>query len=678
MLDTNDQNLPDVNENTDDVKSVNSDNQESKDLEATQNTPEESIAEATEVTPEGDDKVAVTDDSPVAEDTPEQTEIKENPSDSDQTAEPTDEKVVSDSKDSNEEPEVPAITLGDDADVEDVVKYLGHVIATYPIQKIGQQVEQLKRMFNVKFGQLLKEARKKHADEGGEPSDFHYENPIQQVYNDVLFEYKTKRQAYQDKITAERQENLVKKQAIIEELKALIDSETPDNIYNNFKALQDKWRSIGAVPHEAYKDLWQTYHFHVERFYDLLHLSNELRDLDFKHNLEEKTKLVLKAEALAESEDIKSAFSELQILHRIWKEDVGPVAREYREEIWNRFSEATKKIHDKRHSYYDSLKETYEQNLLKKEAVLQELEHYNQVEHKSHNDWQKSIKQVEALRKQFIKSGRVPKHKDREIWEKFRSVNKVFNQAKNQYYKGIKKDQQANLEKKRALIEIAESYKDSEDWNEAVEVMKKIQQDWKTIGHVPRRVSDTIWNEFKGACNHFFDRYRAAMNSLEESRMGVYIQKKKYLNDLKKQAEADDFTPDLETLMSYVDAWKDFGVVPEKQRYIDVKFNKFLDPYFDKVSEDKSKLLMLRYKTHIDQLVEQKDTRRINDEIQFVRKKIDHIGKEKQQMETNSQFFSNADESNPMLKNIRKEIEKLSFELSIWEDKLKYLRSIEF
>lgn len=586
--------------------------------------------------------------------------------------------VAIDSENNEVLSELPMVDYPDTMDVEEVVTTLDKLIKENPVQIIGKHVEQLKKIFNVKFGTLLREAKTSFLAEGGDSTEFHYENPIQKEYNEVLLEYKKLRQQYYGEIEKKHQENLEQKNAIIDELKDLIENGNPDTMYKQFRDIQTKWRAIGPVPRENYADTWRTYHFHVERFYDLLHLSNELRDLDFKHNYEEKLKLVTRVEELAESDDVKAAFDELQILHRLWKEEIGPVSREYREELWNRFSEATKKIHDRRHEYFEVVKGEFEDNLKKKEEILEKLEAINALEKKSHSDWQKSLKEVEKLRKQFIETGRVPRNKDREIWENFRNVNKIYNVAKNEYYKDIKKDQQENLDKKMKLVAQAESLRDSEDWENVTEVMKHIQSEWKNIGHVPKQHSDKIWNRFKEACNHYFDRLHKAQDSLDEQLMSVYLKKKNYLEALKEESEKEGFKPSLEQLKKYIAEWKELGSVPVKQRYIEGKFNKFLDPYFENLSTDKTQSIMMRYKNMIDTYLEQKETAKLNDEIQFVRKKIDSVSKEKQQMETNRLYFSNADDNNPMIRKILNEIEKLTLELEVWEAKLQYLRGIDF
>lgn len=559
-----------------------------------------------------------------------------------------------------------------------VVATMKQLLTEHPVQSVGKHIEALKKIFNVQFGNLLKEAKAKFLEEGGVTEDFQFNDPIQKEYNDVLLDYKKKRQQIQNELESQHQANLKQKLAIIEELKDLIENGNPDSMYKTFRDIQAKWRAVGAVPREKYSDTWRTYHFHVERFYDLLHLSNELREMDFKHNYEEKLKLVERVEALAENDDIKVAFDELQIIHKLWKEDIGPVSREHREEIWTRFSEATKKIHDRRHEYIDAVKVEFENNLVVKNQILDKLVAINEIEKKSHNEWQKYLKEVEVLRKKFLETGRVPRQSDKETWEKFRTVNHTFNEAKNQYYKAIKKDQQDNLDKKMILVEKAESLRESEDWETTTEILKNIQNEWKSIGHVPKQLSDKIWNRFKEACNFYFDRLHKVQDAQDDAQMNVYVQKKNLLEELKIQAESGKFNPTLEQLKDYIKQWKAIGMVPPKQRYIEAKFNKFLDPFFENLSSDKAQSMMIRYRNMIDSFIEQKDTAKINDEIQFVRKKLETVSKEKQQMETNRMYFSNADDNNPTIRKIMNNIEKLSLELDVWESKLQYLRSLDY
>ncbi len=598
-------------------------------------------------------------------------EIKEESKESHEAVEAIEKEVAKDSENLHRVSEVP---MGDyeALDLEGVVLTIKALIDNHPIQAIKKHVDALKRVFNKQFGKLLKEAKTKFLGDGGNTIDFHYENPIQEQYNKILFDYKKRLKAYYNELEKQYEINLIQKRAIIEELKELIDNGEAASMYKHFNEIQKKWREIGPVAREHYSDLWRTYHFHVERFYDLLHLRNDLRDLDFKHNLEEKLKLIAKVELLGEYENITQAFNELQDVHRIWKEDIGPVSRDKRDEVWERFSAATKKIHDKRHNFFDGLKEEFKENLTKKKVVIEEISNFDTAGNKTHNDWQRCIKEIADLRQKFFDIGKVPRSKNNEVWEEFKKATKDFNKKKNNFYKEIKNEQNTNLDKKMKLVAQAESLRDSEDWDSVTEVMKKIQSEWKTIGHVPRKHSDKIWNRFKEA----FDRLHNKQDTANEEKFEVYAQKKKYLDDLKKSVEKESLVPDVNQLKVYIKEWNEMGAVPLKQRYINGKFNKFLDECFGKLSLDIRESTMIRYRNMIGSLVEQKDFSKLENETQFVRKKLDEVTKEKQQLENNMLFFSNADESNPMIKKILNTISKHEKELSIWQAKLQYLRTI--
>ncbi len=675
MLDKDNSKLPESNESQpkEESKSVEIEQDitpddpadTNKDAEVLESETTEETTENSEVDVDQEDQIVNHDDS--VEATKEGDEIKK--------AVDAIEKEVAASSEKITEEEIP-IEDYKSMDLAGIVAAIQNLLQEHPIQSIRKHVDLLKKTFNRKFGKELKEAKDQFLKEGGNSIDFHYENPVQATYNEVLLQYKRRLQEYQKNIQKAYEENLLKKRNIIEELKDLVDNGDGGEMFKHFKDIQQKWREVGPVSREYYTDLWRTYHFHTERFYDLLHLRNDLRDLDFQHNLDEKLKLIARAEVLAESENVNEAFKELQELHMIWKEEIGPVSRELREKVWERFSAATKKIHDKRHEIFEELKGQYQENVLMKEAVIEEIENYDTSGNKTHHDWQKSIKEIENLRERFFSIGRVPRNVNAKIWNRFKEATKKFNQEKNNYYKDLKNEQKENLDKKMKLVEQAESLKDSEDWDTVTEIMKNIQNDWKKIGHVPRSQSDKIWKRFKEACNHYFNRLHNFQDSVFEEQNEVFIKKKEFYEDFKEKLDAGDIELDLKALKTIIKEWNELGVVPMKQRYISSKFNKLIDLCFDKLSIDKKESILIRYENMINEFIAQKDFNKINYEVQFVRKKIDEISREKQQLENNIQFFSNADESNPMIKKILKNVEKLDFELSIWEAKLTFLRSI--
>jgi len=563
--------------------------------------------------------------------------------------------------------------------IEDLVVELTKLVKDSPVQSIQNNVNSLKNAFNIKFGEILRKEKAKFIVDGGNVIDFQYSNPIKTTYNSILYDYKVKRNEFYAGQENALKKNLEAKLEIIEELKHLIDNADGTTMYKIFKDIQSKWREVGPIPRAKYNDAWKTYHHHVERFYDLLHLNNDLRELDFKHNLEEKLKLVVKAEELAELEDVNFAFKELQVVHKLWKEEVGPVARNEREAVWNRFSEATKKIHDKRHEFFKDVKSKYEENVEKKLEIISLIEAVDISKNESRSDWQKSIDQIDTLRNQFFKVGQTSRNKSDEIWSKFKSATKKFNIEKNKYFKDVKKDHLDNLNAKKLLIEKAVALKDSEDWDSTTEVMKKIQSDWKKIGHVPRKYSDKLWKEFKDACNYYFDRLHKRQDAGNKEQLEVFNEKKDILKHLKEDFEDDDKDLTLADIKDYVNDWRNLGRVPYEMRHIEVKFNKLLDKVVETNEDiDKQEVEMIKFKILVNGYLEQKNYRKLDSEQLFVRKKVDESIKEIQQLENNLGFISNITEDNPLVKNVRENIAEYKLKLEVWKTKLDFLRQLEY
>jgi len=557
--------------------------------------------------------------------------------------------------------------------LDDLVSELSKVISSNPVQKIKSQVEAVKSEFNQKFGALLAEKKAAFLAEGGNSIDFQFSSPIKSEYNKLLSDYKKERDAYYGDIEKQQKENLEKRLVVIENLKDLIQNADSSTMYKNFKVIQDNWRAIGPVSKTRYNDTWKTYHHHVERFYDLLHLSNDFRDLDFKHNLEEKIKIIEKAEALVELKDVNESFKELQDLHKVWKEDIGPVSKEMREDIWQKFSAATKKIHDKRHDHFRQMRSQYQVIIDEKLSIIEAINVYDTSKNSSHNDWQKSIKDVESLRQQYFNAGKLPYSKSEEVWQKFKTVTKKFNSAKNVFYKDEKSDQQNNLKKKIALIEFAETLKDSEDWESATNALKKVQSDWKKIGHVPRKFSDDIWKRFKSACNHYFDRYHQQKNSISQVQQQVVDTKKEFLESLKSIESSSK-----EIVLEAISKWRGLGNLPRNARHIDGKFNKQIDKMLEGLSLDKKEISMLKFTNVVDGYALDNDVRKLDSEQMFVRKKIDETVREMQQLENNLGFFSNAKDDNPLVMNVKARVNEFKEDLVLWKSKLAYIKNLDY
>ena len=557
--------------------------------------------------------------------------------------------------------------------LEELVKELQNILSNNPVNKIKDQIEVIKSAFNIKFGALLAEKKKVFLEEGGNVIDFQFTSAVKGDYNTLLSDYKKQRDAHYNAIDKQMNDNLDKRVQVIEGLKSLIENADANTMYKEFRVLQDTWRSIGAVSKTRYNDTWKTYHHHVERFYDLLHLSNDFRDLDFKNNLEEKLKIILKAEALAASADVNEAFKELQELHKIWKEDIGPVAKDVREDVWQKFSAITKEIHDKRHEHFRDMKSKYQDIIALKLAVIDRFNAYDTSNNKTHKDWQNSIVETEKLRQEYFNAGKLPYAKSEEVWQKFKTATKKFNSSKNHFYKDEKSEQQENLKKKIALIEIAESLKESEDWEVATEAMKKIQADWKKIGHVPRKFSDDIWNKFKAACNSYFDRYHDQKNSVSKEQQANVDAKKAFLETLKEEKEHTK-----ESVLEAIKTWQELGQLPRDVRYLEGKFNKQIDRLLEGLSLDKKEVAMLKFTHVIDGLFVNEDFRKLDSEQLFIRKKMDEVVKEMQQLENNLGFFSNAKDDNPLVLNVKNSVNEFKEDLKIWKEKLSYLRKLDY
>jgi hypothetical protein len=557
--------------------------------------------------------------------------------------------------------------------LEELVVALQNTLSSNPVNKIKDQIEDIKGAFNIRFGTLLAEKKKIFLEEGGNVIDFQFTSTVKGAYNTLLSDYKKQRDAHYNAIDNQMQNNLDKRVQVIESLKNLIENADPNTMYKEFRVLQDTWRSIGAVSKTRYNDTWKTYHHHVERFYDLLHLSNDFRDLDFKNNLEEKLKIILKAEALAASTDVNEAFKELQELHKVWKEDIGPVAKEVREDVWQKFSAITKEIHDKRHNHFREMKSKFQEIITLKLAVIERFNAYDTANNKTHKDWQNSIVETEKLRQEYFNAGKLPYAKSEEVWQKFKAATKKFNSSKNHFYKDEKSEQQENLKKKLALIEVADSLKESEDWEVATEAMKKIQSDWKKIGHVPRKFSDDIWNKFKGACNSYFDRYHDQKNAVGKEQQVTVDAKKAFLDTLKEQTAATK-----ESVQETIKTWKDLGQLPRNVRHLEGKFNKQIDRLLEGLSLAKNEVSMLKFTFVIDGLMANEDFRKLDSEQLFVRKKMDEIVKEIQQLENNLGFFSNAKDDNPLVLNVKNSVNEFKEDLSIWKEKLSYLKNLDY
>ena len=623
------------------------------------------------------EKETVAEEKPSVEDTPQKENTNKEESEEEEHIDEIHNSNAEDAEDENnskrheiEDKDYHAMSM------DKLVEELKELVSHDNVQNVRNQVETIKSEFSAKFSHVLEEAKQEFLDSGGNSIDFRFDFPLKKQFNELYKSYRTRKQAYFKNLEKSLKENLENRLEIIDEIKHLLNvEENINDTYKHFKALQERWRNAGPIPRDKYNNVWNNYHHHVENFYDFLHLNRDLRDLDFKHNLEQKQKIVERAEELAQDDNSNRAFRELQVLHKIWKEELGPVAKEFRDDIWEKFSAATKTIHEKRQVYFSRLDEVYEENLVKKNEIIEKIKAISEGKTENHSAWQKRIKEIEELRQQFFNAGKVPLKVNEATWAKFKDAVRTFNRNKNAFYKNLKKDQYANLQKKLELIQIAEENKDSEDFQVTTPLMKKIQNDWKKIGHVPRKDSDKIWKQFKAACNHYFDRLHALKNEANKEEVEALEKKNEFLEKLKSlELKEKDVKANLEVIKEQIETWKSIGRVPYNKRFIEKKFHKIIDALYNKLNVNKSETELLKYESKLETMANAPNDRALNNENNFIRKKIDEIKAEINQLENNLLFFSNVEEDNPVVKDVYKNIDKHKKELSVWKSKLKKIK----
>ncbi|HTG66480.1 MAG TPA: DUF349 domain-containing protein [Flavobacterium sp.] len=577
--------------------------------------------------------------------------------------------------------EIPMLDY-DSLPMEALVNELQKLVSSEKVMSIRDHVEEIKKAFLAKYNHFIEEKKEEYiAENPNTTEEFQYHFPLKAKFDQLYNLYKDNKNTHFKSLQNNLKNNLSTRLAIVEELKELINpNENIKDTLKHFNELRERWKNAGPIPKDKYNHVWNNYHFHVENFYDYLHLDREARDLDFKHNLEQKQKIIARVEELLQEQDINKAFRELQDLHRIWKEEIGPVSKEHRDEIWNQFSELTKKMHDKREVLFEKLRGTEQENLEKKNNIIAQIEELATIKVNAHSQWLVQIEKVEALREAFFSTGKVPSDVNEATWAAFKTAVRNFNSFKNSFYKDIKKEQNENLTRKNALVAKANELKDNEDFAATTPIMKQIQEDWKKIGHVPRKYSDKVWAEFKEACNHYFDRLKEQKSGENAEEMAAFDKKKAYLETIREFQLIGDHKTDLDAIKQHIENWKTLGKVPFSRRHIEGKFNKILDALFDKLSLSKKDSDMMRFANKIENLSESHDSRKLENEKIFIIRKIEEVQNEIFQLENNIQFFTNtknAKKENSIVLEVRKNIAIHKESLDTWKEKLKQLRNLD-
>ncbi|MBP5625624.1 MAG: DUF349 domain-containing protein [Bacteroidales bacterium] len=426
----------------------------------------------------------------------------------------------------------------------------------------SKEAEAIKSAFYKLLGRLKGESGVSEEAESSQDNPF---EAVEQNFKAMYADYKKERAEFNKEQDARREENLAKKQAIIEELKALVEGqEDVSSQFPAFRELQNRWREAGPVPATAFRDINDTYQFYVEKFYDMVKINRDLRDLDFRKNLEAKQAFCEAAEKLADNENVVSAFHELQKLHEQWKE-YGPVAKEFREDIWNRFKAATAVINKRYQAHFEGLKEQQADNLVKKTELCERTEAVAAREIKSTAEWNAASKEIEDIQAAWRRIGYATKKDNQKIYDRFRAACDAFYSRKREFYSGIKDSMNDNLEKKLALIEQAEALKTSTEWKKATDQFIALQKQWKEIGAVPRKKSEALWKRFRAACDEFFTA-RDANAGGENDYYGNLRAKRKVVEDIQAYVSAGDAAADETAMREFQERWNAIGHVPFKEK----------------------------------------------------------------------------------------------------------------
>ena len=473
-------------------------------------------------------------------------------------------------------------------------------IAQDPQNASKEELEQLKQTFYKLHRAAVEAARQAHLDNGFDPEDFKVDSTDESDYKAAMAIIKEQRAEQLRKEEQLREENSLRKEAILERLQSMLDNADVEQAsYNDFKELQQEWKSIGEVPATKMTDLWKRYQVLTERFYDILKLSIEFREYDFKKNLEAKTRLCEAAERLANEQDVISAFHQLQKLHEEFRE-IGPVAKELREEVWTRFKTASTAVNKRHQQHFEELKERENTNLEKKIALCEKVEGIDLIVLETYNQWNDKTQEVIALQEEWKTIGFAPQKMNNKIFERFRAACDAFFQRKAEFYKGMKDSLAVNLEKKIALCEKAEALQSSTDWKSTADKLAALQREWKSIGAVPKKQSDAIWKRFNTACDTFFENRKAATSSQRSEEQQNLDKKKAVIEQLAAINPETATAEDQAKMHDLIKEWNGIGHVPFKEKdKVYKQYKALIDTLFDTFRKNEATKKVARYKESI-------------------------------------------------------------------------------
>lgn len=504
-------------------------------------------------------------------------------------------------------------------------------------------------VFSKRFSGLRDHANHKIADEtddkksdylqqGNPEEHFEFHHPQASRLSALINIFREKQDKFHKEQDAEHQKNLQDRLGIIERLKNLYTNSEPGvNLFKAIREIKEAWGNAGQVAKSEFKNLNNNYFHHLKMFNEMLDLNKEYLEQEFAHNLEKRQHIIQRAKELLDETVVQKTLNELQYLHKLWKEEAEPVAEEFREKTWEEFKEISNKIHERKSELIAVIESEQLENLEKKNKIIEELKTLSSPQNVNHSFWQQAIKRVEELRNDFLKLGAVPKKISNQNWSDFKQSLRDFNAAKNDFYKNLKGSQIHNLEEKLSLIKTAQDNMNSEDWETVVPLFKKLQEDWKKIGHVPRSQANKVWDDFRDACNTFFKNYREKNNAAGDNWKENYKNKKTLLDELKALTDEEGSVERIEQIKN---SWNAIGKVPKDKLSINTEFNKTL-----------REKLRLNKINEFDLKEENLSESQLTDKARKIKNQIADLEAEVVQLENNLSFFSSPTRDNPLLKD---------------------------
>ena len=538
-----------------------------------------------------------------------------------------------------------------------------------------QELDSLKQSFYKFHNAELEAAKKQFIDNGGSEEDYAPQSDaIEEEFKNVMVIIKEKRSAQMAELERQKEENLQIKLSIIEELKELVES--PDDAnksYTEFKKLQQQWNETKLIPQAKVNELWKSYQLYVEKFYDILKLNNEFREYDFKKNLEIKNRLCEAAEKLADEEDVISAFHQLQKLHQEFR-DTGPVAKELRDEVWNRFKAASTVVNRRHQQHFEALKEAEQHNLDQKTVICEIVESIEYDELKTFSAWENKTQEVIALQTKWKTIGFAPQKMNVKIFERFRHACDDFFKKKGEFFKTLKEGMNENLEKKKALCEKAESLKESTDWKATADTLTKLQKEWKTIGPVPKKHSDTIWKRFISACDYFFEQKNKATSSQRSVELENMEKKKEIITRLSAIDESIDTEEASKQVRELMKEWGTIGHVPFKEKdKLYKQYHSLVDQLFERFNISASNRKLSNFKSNISN-IQSGGSQTLYREREKLVRAYENMKSELQTYENNLGFLTSASKKgNSLLTELNRKVEKLKADLELVLQKIKVI-----